>query len=91
MVSREATIKNRAGIHVRPAGLIIEAVKNYPGKIVFKRNETQIVLGGVIDLLSFGLLKGDTLHIEVNGPKEKSVCTKLKKLLETEFDFPPRE
>lgn len=91
MIKTSATIRNSAGIHVRPSSVIIEAIKDYPGKIMLKKNKTVIPLATAIDLLSLGLLKGDAVDIEVKGPQEKSMCTTLKGLFETEFDFPPRE
>lgn len=91
MVKTSATIRNSAGIHVRPSALIIETVKDYPGKIILKTDQTETVLATAIDLLSLGLLKGQTIEIQVAGPQAKSMCTTLKDLFETEFDFPPRK
>lgn len=91
MIRATATIRNSAGIHVRPSALIIETIKDYPGKIILKTDRMKTVLATAIDLLSLGLLRGDTVDIEVIGPQEKSICTKVKRLFETEFDFPPRK
>jgi len=91
MMKTTATIRNSAGIHVRPSALIIEAIKDYQGKIILKTDRMEAKLATAIDLLSLGLLRGDTVDIEVIGPQEKSICTKLKVLFETKFDFPPRK
>jgi phosphocarrier protein HPr len=91
MVKTSAVIKNKAGIHVRPSGLIIQAVKDFPGKIVIRKNHAESVLDTAIDLLALGLLRGDAITIEVHGPGEERLCTRLKELFETEFDFPPRK
>ncbi len=91
MVKTSATIKNKMGIHVRPSGVIIQAVKDFPGKIVIGKNHSESVLATAIDLLALGLLKGDMITIEVHGPGEDRICARLKKLFETEFDFPPRK
>jgi phosphocarrier protein HPr len=91
MCKTSATIRNSAGIHVRPSGLIIQTIKNYPGKITLSTKQMETELKTAIDLLSLGLLKGDSVVITVRGPRSKSMCTKLKALFETKFDFPPRK
>jgi phosphocarrier protein HPr len=91
MVTTSATIKNKAGIHVRPSGIIIDTIKKYPGRITVKKNHTESALATAIDLLALGLLKGDTITIVVHGPGEQKFSEQLKTLFETEFDFPPRK
>jgi phosphotransferase system HPr (HPr) family protein len=91
MCKISATIRNSAGIHVRPSGLIIETINNYPGKIILHAKHMETVLKTAIDLLSLGLLQGDTVDIEVRGPHAQSMCARLKDLFETKFDFPPRK
>ncbi|MBN1685860.1 MAG: HPr family phosphocarrier protein [Spirochaetales bacterium] len=83
-------MRNAAGIHVRPAGVIAEAFCNYPGKITLEAHEMRIELRNVLGLLALGLKKGDTVKVRVEGPREKMVCSELAALLERNFDFPPR-
>jgi len=90
MVKTTAVIKNSAGIHVRPSGIIFEAIKNFPGSVVIISHGERYHLNSIMVLLSLGLVKGSEIQIEVNGPEEETECKTLKELFEKEFDFPKK-
>ena len=90
MVRKTATIQNSVGIHVRPSGLIINAVKNYSGAITLFGNGMQIKLTSVMGLIALGLAGGSSVEIEVDGPDEEETCTMLVELFEKKYDFPRR-
>ncbi len=91
MASKVAEIKNQMGIHVRPSGLIIEKMKDYEGSITIKAGYGKVDLSDIMGLLSLGLACGDRIKVEVSGPDEDKVCSRVVELFETRFDFPPRE
>ncbi|MBN2510180.1 MAG: HPr family phosphocarrier protein [Spirochaetales bacterium] len=91
MVTLEATIRNCAGIHVRPSGVIIQEAARYTGKILVKGKGMEINLTNIMGLIAMGLEKGDRVTISVEGPEEEQTARELKALFEREFDFPPRE
>lgn len=82
-------IRNSAGIHLRPTGVIIEALGGYPGRIVLEAHGMKTELQSALALLALGLRKDDVVKVRVEGPREKKVCAELIKLLEKTFDFPP--
>lgn len=90
MTRKTAVIKNSAGIHVRPSGVIFEEVNGYPGKIEITFNGDTHELNSIMTLLAMGLVNGSKVEITVEGPDEEDKSEKLKNLFETEFDFPPR-
>ncbi len=88
MQTKEAVIRNRAGIHCRPSSAIMVAAAKFPGHdITVTKNGTQVKLGSILDLLSMGLKQGDAITLKVSGPNEAEACEKLAELFETEFDF----
>jgi phosphocarrier protein len=90
MVEKTAVVRNSAGIHVRPSGVIIEAIKNNPATISVESKGFQVDLDSVMALLSLGLSQGDEVRIRVEGPGEKETAEQLAELFERSFDFPPR-
>ena len=91
MAAGKAKVKNPAGIHVRPSGVIREAFEGYAGKIVLKAKGMEIDPRNVLGLIALGLQENDTLEVFVEGPGDKEVCAELIALIEKRFDFPPRE
>lgn len=90
MTTIEAVIKNKAGIHVRPTGIIIQEAKNYNCAITVAGKGMETNLDDYMGLLSLGLCMGDVIEIRVQGDEEKKAAENLKELFQKEFDFPPR-
>lgn len=91
MVKTNAVIKNNAGIHVRPSGVILSEIGDYSGEIIISHNDTSVELNSVMSLLILGLMKDDEIEISVAGTDEENICAKTKELFERIYDFPPRD
>ncbi len=93
MTTREFTVRNSAGIHCRPSGVILTAIKNeFPG-LTFEietSDGTVTPLDSMLTILSLGLGKGAKATLRASGPGEEAAADKIASLFETEFDFPPR-
>lgn len=91
MHERSTVIQNEAGIHVRPSGVIINRIKEYPGTVSLVAKGMEMELGTVMALLALGLTQGDEVVVRVDGPQEEKTLEELCDLFATNFDFPPRE
>jgi len=90
MSVKTATIRNEAGIHCRPSACIVKVVEGYQGRIRVTSGDNAVDIRSMMSILSLGLPQGAEITIEVAGPEEESMCSRLVTLFETEFDFPPR-
>ncbi|ORC37874.1 hypothetical protein B4O97_02415 [Marispirochaeta aestuarii] len=90
MVHANVEVRNFAGIHVRPSGLIIQAAGGYPGKISVEGKGMVTDLTNVMGLIAMGLYQGDHVRISVDGPGEDEMLSTLTDLFGKNFDFPPR-
>ncbi len=90
MIQREVTIRNAAGIHCRPAGVILNAVKGFPKTKLFITSpdgETQ-ELNSILSLISLGLCRHQRATLAADGPEAEEAIKKIGDLFEFEFDFP---
>ncbi|MCQ2378621.1 MAG: HPr family phosphocarrier protein [Victivallaceae bacterium] len=92
MKERLVTIRNRAGIHCRPSGVILNAVnQDFPyHRFTVTAGENTIELNSILALISLGLAQGATASLRCEGPDEENAVRKIGDLFEKEFDFPPR-
>ncbi len=90
MVKGSAVVRNGAGIHVRPSGVIFNAAREYDCKILVRAGGDEVRLNNVMNLIALGLRQGDELEVLVDGSEEKKVLEELLELFERRYDFPPR-
>jgi len=92
MSAKKVIIKNGAGIHCRPASLILKAATEMADHDFFVvSNGIEAPLSSILSLISLGLQRGDSVEIKADGPNADVACEKMAELFEKEFDFPPRE
>ncbi len=93
MKSRVFCVKNRAGIHCRPSGVILNTIKNeFPYHYFSVRTaEAEVELDSILTLISLALTQGTSAELRVEGPDEELALQKIGDLFEYEFDFPPRK
>ena len=93
MQERLFRVRNKAGIHCRPSGVILNAIRQeFPDhrfSIVTAEGETE--LSGMLELISLGLACGTEAVLRVEGPDEERAVKRIGDLFEYEFDFPPRK
>lgn len=89
---RRVVIRNKAGIHCRPSGVILNAIRDeFPGyRFRLAAKGTEIELEGILDLLSLGLSRGAEAQLTAEGPDPDRALKRIGDLFEYEFDFPPR-
>ena len=90
---RRFTVRNRAGIHCRPSGVILEAMHNeFPGHtFTFVAPGGEVELDGLLTLLSQCLVQGTAGTLRVEGPEAERAAQRIGDLFERNFDFPPRK
>lgn len=83
MVSRTFTIKNRAGLHLKPAAaLCTEAIK-YQSSITLTFGNTTTNAKSVLNVLSACVKCEDTIILTCDGEDEEMALENLTKLIES--------
>ncbi len=91
MQKREFTVQNSAGIHCRPASMILNcASQEFPDvklRVVSGDGE-EAELNSILNLISLGLACGATGVLTAEGGNEEEALKKVGDLFEYQFDFP---
>ena len=83
MVSRTFTIKNRAGLHLKPAAaLCTEAIK-YQSSITLTFGNTTTNAKSVLNVLSACVKCEDTIILTCDGEDEEMALENLTKFIES--------
>jgi phosphocarrier protein len=83
----EAILRNRSGLHARPASDFVLAAKRFESIITIRKAEGGAPVSGksVVLLLAQGYKQGDRLEISAEGADEKEAVDSLLRLVENGF------
>ncbi|HIV55048.1 MAG TPA: HPr family phosphocarrier protein [Candidatus Anaerobiospirillum stercoravium] len=75
------TIKDRDGVHARPAGVIIKAAKAYKSKITIEAHGKSADLkGGIFALMGLGIRCGWDVVVTIEGEDENVAAVELQQV-----------
>lgn len=81
MLTQELIIKNKSGLHARPASLWVQTAGRFSSKIRIKRGDSIVDGKSILGILSLGLASGSTIEILVEGDDEIEAAAALEKLM----------
>ena len=82
MIERMVTIKNRAGIHARPAALLVQTASRYKSKIYIEKEQDRINGKSIMGIITLGAGYDTTLKLIVDGDDENDAVEALIRLFE---------
>ena len=85
MQSKKVTLKNKNGLHARPATELAKLAMQFPCSILFITKGQTIDAKSPLMLLSAGLERGTEIKIECDGEKEKEALEALVNAFENQF------
>ena len=86
MVERDVTVKNRAGIHARPAGMIVTLANKFTSQIFIEKDDDKINAKSIMGLITLGVLCNTTIRLSATGPDETAAVEALAKLIDNRFE-----
>ncbi|MDY6141181.1 MAG: HPr family phosphocarrier protein [Bacilli bacterium] len=76
------TIKDKEGIHARPAGIIVAEAKKYSSSISITNKGKKADLKRIFGVMGLCVKTNEEVLIEIDGSDEELAYTKLKELFE---------
>lgn len=86
MVEKEVVIKNRAGIHARPAALIVQTAGNYSSEIFFEKDSERINGKSILGVITLGASYNTKLKVIADGDDENDALNAIVELFENRFE-----
>lgn len=79
MITFTYKIKDKLGIHARPAGMLSKLAKEYESEIYIEKGDKKSLATRVIAIMGMGILYGDTVTVTVCGSDEAKASEAIKK------------
>lgn len=85
MIEREVTVRNRAGLHTRPASMLVRTASQFDSEVYLQRDNYEINGKSVIGVMTLAAEQGATLTLIVNGEDEDDAAAAITELFEDGF------
>ncbi len=86
MKQETVTIKNRAGIHARPAALIVKTANEYDSEIFLEHDNMRINAKSIMGIITLGANYKSVIQVIAEGNDEEEVVSAIVKLFENRFE-----
>ena len=86
MVERIVKIQNRAGIHARPAALLVQTSKDFKSTIYLEKDNDRINGKSIMGIITLGASYGTEIKIIAEGPDEQAAVDAIAKLFDSKFE-----
>lgn len=85
MITKEAVINNRVGLHARPATFFIQKANEFKSSIWIEKDERRVNAKSLLGVLSLGIVKGTTVTLVADGADEQEAIDTLTALINSDF------
>lgn len=84
LIKKKLTIKNKQGLHARPAAVFVQVANKFDSRITIRRNKEEVNGKSIMGLLMLGAEKGSEIIVEVEGSDASSAMLELEKIVGSE-------
>ena len=86
MTTKKVTIKNRAGIHARPAALIVNTANEYDSEVYLEKDEMRINGRSIMGIITLGAGYNSEITVMADGEDETDAVDAIVALFENRFE-----
>jgi phosphocarrier protein HPr len=86
MIEREVTIKNRTGLHTRPAATLVKLAAKFKSDFFIFKDGLQINGKSIIGVMTLAAEQGAKLLLRFSGEDEEEAARAVVELFEKGFD-----
>ncbi len=85
-VSRGVVVKNKTGLHARPAALFVQLASKFDSEVTIIKDGQEVNGKSIMGILMLAAEKGAEVTIVVNGNDAEKALEELAKILEHDIE-----
>ena len=85
MTEDSVIISSDAGVHARPAMMLVKAAMKYPCEVFFSKDGTKVNGKSIMGVLALAITQGSELKIIADGEQEEDAVNEIKHIIENDF------
>jgi phosphocarrier protein len=84
-IDRTVTIRNRLGLHARPAGEFVKTASRFSSKITIAKGELEVNGKSIMGVMTLAAECGSKVTVKAEGEDAEMAVSALAEVLDTEF------
>ena len=86
MIERRVTIRNRAGLHTRPAATLVKVAARFKAEFMIEKDGLEINGKSIIGVMTLAAEQGSELLLHFEGEDEAFMAEEICKMFDQGFD-----
>ncbi len=86
-IKKKLIVKNKQGLHARPAALFVQIANKFDSRITVRRDEDEVNGKSIMGILMLGAEKGSLIIIEADGDDAQKALEELEKIISSEEEL----
>ncbi|MBP5358424.1 MAG: HPr family phosphocarrier protein [Treponema sp.] len=86
MVEKILTVRNRAGIHARPAALIAQTANTFASELILEKDAMTVNAKSIMGVITMAAGYNTNLTLKADGPDEREAADAIFNLFESKFE-----
>ncbi len=86
MIEKIVTVRNRAGIHARPASIIAQTANKFSCEIMLIKDDTTVNAKSIMGVITMAAGYNANLTIQADGSDENDAVAAIVALFENKFE-----
>ena len=86
MTEKIFVVKNKLGLHARPAALFVQTTNRFKASVKVSKGDIEVDGKSIMGLMMLAAEEGAKLRIVTNGDDEQAVLQSLEKLFDERFN-----
>ena len=82
---KNVTVKSEAGLHARPADLLVRLTKQFESTVLIEHRGEKIDCESILSILTLGATQGTELMLHVTGDDAEHAISALDRFFESGF------
>lgn len=85
-LERVLEVKNKLGIHARPAAMIVRIANRYDGEVLVEKDDERVNGKSIMGLMMLAAGKGSQLKFTVEGENGEKMLEEMEALFDRKFE-----
>ncbi len=86
MRQKQFRIKNKLGLHARPAALFVQTISGFKSKVKVIKDGQEVDGRSIMGLMMLAAEYGSDIMVHVDGPDEGLVLKEIQNIINRKFD-----